>query len=93
MSTTTTTSAPTATPTIPPVDSPGDVTPGAVMQSGPISGAIRWTEWSASLASPDAKDMPTANSDTYDRYYVVDVFNLWQELEHCIGRRTTGTKG
>ena len=30
--------------------------------------------------------------DTHDRYYVVDVFNMWQELEHYIGRRTTGTK-
>ena len=29
--------------------------------------------------------------DTNDRYYVVDVFNMWQELEHYIGRRTTGT--
>lgn len=27
-----------------------------------------------------------------DRYYVVDTFNMWQELEHYIGRRTTGTK-
>jgi len=30
--------------------------------------------------------------DTHDRYYVVDVFDMWQELEHYIGRRTTGTK-
>lgn len=30
--------------------------------------------------------------DTHDRYYVIDVFNMWQELEHYIGRRTTGTK-
>ncbi|GGP26129.1 DUF1254 domain-containing protein [Silvimonas amylolytica] len=30
--------------------------------------------------------------DTHDRYYVVDTFNMWQELEHYIGRRTTGTK-
>lgn len=29
--------------------------------------------------------------DTQDRYYVVDVFNMWQELEHYIGRRVTGT--
>ncbi len=29
--------------------------------------------------------------DTADRYYVIDVFNMWQELEHYIGRRTTGT--
>ena len=29
--------------------------------------------------------------DTHDRYYVVDVFNMWQELEHYIGRRATGT--
>jgi hypothetical protein len=30
--------------------------------------------------------------DTSERYYVVNVFNMWQELEHYIGRRTTGTK-
>jgi len=30
--------------------------------------------------------------DTHDRYYVVNVFNMWQELEHYVGRRTTGTK-
>jgi len=68
--------------------------------------------WASELATPDAKDMPTANNDTYymsavvtldrpyiltvpdtnDRYYVVNVFNTWQELEHYIGRRTTGTK-
>jgi hypothetical protein len=30
--------------------------------------------------------------DMGDRYYVVDAFNMWQELEHYIGRRTTGTK-
>ncbi|WP_258875503.1 DUF1254 domain-containing protein [Paraburkholderia sp. BL27I4N3] len=68
--------------------------------------------WATELASPDAKDMPTANNDTYymsavvkldepwiltvpdthDRYYVVDVFDMYQELEHYIGRRTTGTK-
>lgn len=30
--------------------------------------------------------------DTDDRYYVVNLFNMWQELEHYIGRRTTGTK-
>lgn len=68
--------------------------------------------WAAELATPAAKDMPTANNDTYylsavvtldepyiisvpdtaDRYYVIDVFNMWQELEHYIGRRTTGTK-
>jgi hypothetical protein len=67
--------------------------------------------WATELATPDAKDMPTANNDTYymsavvkldqpyilsvpdthDRYYVVNVFNMWQELEHYIGRRTTGT--
>ncbi len=29
--------------------------------------------------------------DTHDRYYVVDVFNMWQELQHYVGRRTTGT--
>ena len=68
--------------------------------------------WAQELATPAAKDMPTANNDTYylsavvtldepyiitvpdtnDRYYVIDVFNMWQELEHYIGRRTTGTK-
>ena len=68
--------------------------------------------WAQELATPAAKDMPTANNDTFyisafvtldepyilsvpdtnDRYYVVDVFNMWQELEHYIGRRTTGTK-
>lgn len=69
--------------------------------------------WATSLATPDAKDMPTANNDTLylsavvdlgkepfilhvpetkDRYYVVDVFDMWQNLEHYIGRRTTGTK-
>ncbi|BCP52794.1 hypothetical protein K32_14110 [Kaistia sp. 32K] len=67
--------------------------------------------WASELATPDAKDMPTANNDTYymsavvkldrpyilsvpdtqDRYYVVNIFNMWQELEHYIGRRTTGT--
>ena len=30
--------------------------------------------------------------DTHDRYYVVDVFNMWQELQHYIGRRVTGSK-
>ncbi|MBD9638945.1 DUF1254 domain-containing protein [Ensifer sp. ENS07] len=69
--------------------------------------------WATSLATPDAKDMPTANNDTLylsavvdlgkepyilhvpdtaDRYYVVDVFDMWQNLEHYIGRRTTGTE-
>ncbi len=68
--------------------------------------------WAHELATPSAKDMPTANNDTFylssfvnldqpyilsvpdtgDRYYVIDVFNMWQELEHYIGRRTTGTK-
>lgn len=68
--------------------------------------------WAQELATPAAKDMPTANNDTYylsavvtldepyivtvpdtnDRYYVIDVFNMWQELEHYIGRRRTGTK-
>jgi hypothetical protein len=67
--------------------------------------------WASQLATPEAKDMPTANNDTFymsavvkldrpyilsvpdthDRYYVVNVFNMWQELEHYIGRRTTGT--
>jgi hypothetical protein len=68
--------------------------------------------WARELATPSAKDMPTANNDTFymsavvvldepyilsvpdtgDRYYVINVFNMWQELEHYIGRRTTGTK-
>ena len=68
--------------------------------------------WATELATPSAKDMPTANNDTAymsavvdltepyvlsvpdtnDRYYVVDVFNMYQELQHYIGRRTTGTK-
>ncbi|MEJ8858183.1 DUF1254 domain-containing protein [Variovorax robiniae] len=68
--------------------------------------------WATQLATPAARDMPTANNDTlytstvldldqpyvvsvpdtHDRYYVIDVFNMWQELEHYIGRRTTGTK-
>lgn len=69
--------------------------------------------WATLLATPDAKDMPTANNDTLylsavvdlgkepfilhvpdtnDRYYVVDVFDMWQNLAHYIGRRTTGTK-
>lgn len=30
--------------------------------------------------------------DTDDRYYVVNVFNMYHELEHYIGRRATGTK-
>lgn len=30
--------------------------------------------------------------DTNDRYYVVNMFNMYQELEHYIGRRTTGSK-
>lgn len=29
--------------------------------------------------------------DTDDRYYVVNVFTTYQELQHYIGRRTTGT--
>lgn len=68
--------------------------------------------WARELATPAAKDMPTANNDTAymssvvtldepylfsvpntgERYYVVNVFNMWQELEHYIGMRTTGTK-
>lgn len=68
--------------------------------------------WATSLATSDAKDMPTSNNDTFymstvldltepyvltvpdtnDRYYVVNVFNMWHELEHYVGRRTTGTK-
>jgi hypothetical protein len=67
--------------------------------------------WATDLATAAAKDMPTANNDTFymsavvkldepfilsvpdtqDRYYVVNVFNMWQELQHYIGRRTTGT--
>lgn len=30
--------------------------------------------------------------DTGSRYYVVNVFNMWHELEHYIGQRETGTK-
>lgn len=68
--------------------------------------------WARELATPAARDMPSANNDTVylsavvnltepylltvpdveDRYYVVDVFSMRQELEHYIGRRTTGTK-
>lgn len=68
--------------------------------------------WATALATPTAKDMPTANNDTLymsavveldepyvlhvpdtaDRYYVVNVFSMWQELEHYIGRRATGTQ-
>jgi hypothetical protein len=68
--------------------------------------------WAVELATPAAKDMPTANNDTFymsavvvldepfvlsvpdtgDRYYVINTFNMYQELEHYIGRRTTGTK-
>jgi hypothetical protein len=68
--------------------------------------------WARELATPAAKDMPSANNDTAylsavvdltepyvlsvpdvaDRYYVVNAFNMWQELQHYIGRRTTGTK-
>ena len=68
--------------------------------------------WATELATPDAKDMPAANNDTYymsavldltepyvltvpdtqDRYYVINVFNMWQEMDHYLGRRTTGTK-
>ena len=40
-----------------------------------------------SLDEPYVLSVP----DTHDRYYVVDVFNMWQELQHYIGRRTTGT--
>jgi hypothetical protein len=68
--------------------------------------------WARELATPSAKDMPSANNDTFymssvvvldepfvlsvpdtgGRYYVVNVFDMYQELEHYIGRRTTGTK-
>ena len=74
--------------------------------------AVNKIGWARELATPSAKDMPTANNDTFymssvvvldepfvlsvpdtgDRYYVVNVFNMWQELEHYVGRRTTGTK-
>jgi hypothetical protein len=67
--------------------------------------------WATALATPAAKDMPSANNDTLymsavvsldepyilqvpetgDRYYVVNVFNMWHELEHYIGSRVTGT--
>ena len=67
--------------------------------------------WARELATAAARDMPTANNDTFymsavvkldepfvlsvpdthDRYYVVNVFNMWQELQHYIGRRATGT--
>jgi len=40
------------------------------------------------LTEPFILSVPDSN----DRYYVVDVFDMWQELEHYIGRRTTGTK-
>ena len=29
--------------------------------------------------------------DTQERCYVVNVFNMWQDLEHYIGSRATGT--
>ena len=68
--------------------------------------------WATELATPAAKDMPTANNDTLymsavvtltepyvlsvpdtaDRYYVVDVFSMYHDLEHYVGRRATGTK-
>ncbi|MFT3750005.1 MAG: DUF1214 domain-containing protein [Agriterribacter sp.] len=68
--------------------------------------------WATDLATPAAKDMPTANNDTYymsavvtltepyvltvpdtrDRYYVINVFNMYHDHEFNIGRRTTGTK-
>ncbi len=68
--------------------------------------------WATELATPAAKDMPTANNDTYymsavvtltepyvltvpdtrDRYYVINVFNMYHDHEFNIGRRTTGTK-
>jgi hypothetical protein len=67
--------------------------------------------WARELATAAARDMPTANNDTFymsavvkldepfvlsvpdthDRYYVVNIFNMWQELQHYIGRRATGT--
>src|SRR5262245_48955023 len=63
--------------------------------------------WATQLATPTARDMPTANNDTlytstvlqldqpyvltvpdtHDLYYVIDVFDMWQELQHYIGRR------
>ncbi|MGL6313505.1 DUF1254 domain-containing protein [Vibrio sp. WXL103] len=30
--------------------------------------------------------------DTDDRYYVINVFNMYHELEHYVGRRATGTQ-
>jgi len=29
---------------------------------------------------------------THGRYYVIDVFNMWHEIEHYVGRRVTGTQ-
>jgi len=29
---------------------------------------------------------------THDRYYVIDLFNMWHEIEHYVGRRATGTR-
>lgn len=68
--------------------------------------------WAKELATPAAKDMPTANNDTLymsavltltepyvlsvpdtnDRYYTINIFSMYHELEHYIGRRTTGTR-
>lgn len=46
-----------------------------------MSGVVR-------LEEPYVLSLP----DTRDRYYVVNVFNMWHELDHYIGRRTTGTQ-
>jgi hypothetical protein len=74
-------------------------------------GPLNTIGYATELATPDSRDMPTANGDTLymsavvdlavpyvlsvpdtsDRYYVVNVFSMYQELEHYIGRRTTGT--
>lgn len=40
------------------------------------------------LSEPYVLETP----DTKDRYYVVDVFDMYQNLTNYIGRRTTGTK-
>jgi hypothetical protein len=81
-------------------------------QATSYRGPLNQIGWATALATPAAKDMPSANNDTvymsavvdltepyvlsvpdtHDRYYVVDVFDMYQELEHYIGRRATGTK-
>ncbi|MGA5540298.1 DUF1254 domain-containing protein [Mycobacterium sp. NPDC051198] len=91
------------------VRSYSDVSEGVTATS--YRAPVNMIGWARELATPSAKDMPTANNDTLylsavvvldqpyllsvpdtaDRYYVINVFNMWQELEHYIGRRTTGT--